>query len=353
LINTGLRATADMVPLNAWLVAGAAIESRAHPFFRINPAAGDSAAVRMDFTGNPQADADWPIHPFRYRDENGNAVETELAFTFADYSLLIAELREHFRMIPPGCESDALVPIRDYLAMDQEKANQKIPFTWAVDANQALHRLVVSRELTLACLDRLNYWHTLQEMAGVRNRYVELAVARTREEDQAAAAAERERLAAEHAAELERVRREAAGEAMQRLTDLLMGLDFGSPMPGALVAPRPRPASAPPPPTAAASAAGPASVAEEPEEEEAGFDEPWIDTILCTSCNDCLKINPLLFSYNEEKQASLGDTSKGTYAQLVEAAELCPARCIHPGKPWNPDEPNLEELMRRAAPFNQ
>jgi ferredoxin len=92
---------------------------------------------------------------------------------------------------------------------------------------------------------------------------------------------------------------------------------------------------------------------EAPEEEEGGFDEPWIDTVLCTSCNDCLKVNPLLFSYNEEKQASLGDITKGTYAQLVEAAELCPARCIHPGKPWNRDEPNLEELMRRAAPFNQ
>ncbi len=37
------------------------------------------------------------------------------------------------------------------------------------------------------------------------------------------------------------------------------------------------------------------------------FDEPWIDTPLCTSCNDCLKINPLLFLYNEEKQALLGD----------------------------------------------
>jgi ferredoxin len=182
---------------------------------------------------------------------------------------------------------------------------------------------------------------------------VELAIAHTREEEQAHATAERERLATEHAAELERVRREAAGEAMQRLTDLLLGLDFGAPLHGATAFHRPRPASPPATPAAAASATGPTPVAEQPEEEEAGFDEPWIDTMLCTSCNDCLKINPLLFSYNEEKQASLGDTSKGTYAQLVEAAELCPARCIHPGKPWNPEEPNLEELMRRAAPFNQ
>ena len=94
---------------------------------------------------------------------------------------------------------------------------------------------------------------------------------------------------------------------------------------------------------------------QEPEpddEEQPAFDEPWIDTPLCTSCNDCLEINPLLFLYNEEKQAYLGDLSTATYAQLVEAAELCPAKCIFPGKPWNPQEANLEELMERAAPFN-
>jgi ferredoxin len=88
-------------------------------------------------------------------------------------------------------------------------------------------------------------------------------------------------------------------------------------------------------------------------EAEPSFDNPWVDTPLCTSCNDCLKINPLLFVYNEEKQALLGDLGKASYAQLVEAAELCPARCIHPGRPWNPEEPDLEALIERAAPFNQ
>jgi ferredoxin len=83
------------------------------------------------------------------------------------------------------------------------------------------------------------------------------------------------------------------------------------------------------------------------------FDEPWIDTPLCTSCNDCLKINPMLFLYNDEKQALLGDLAGATFAQLVEAAELCPARCIHPGRPWNPDEPDLDALIARAAPFNR
>ena len=62
-----------------------------------------------------------------------------------------------------------VLPIQDYLAMGQAEAERRIPFVWAVDANARLLRLVVSRELTMACRDRLNWWHTLQELAGVRS----------------------------------------------------------------------------------------------------------------------------------------------------------------------------------------
>ena len=118
------------------------------------------------------------------------------------------------------------------------------------------------------------------------------------------------------------------------------------------------PAGPPPVPSGTPAQEAPAEPAttDEPtaaDEEELTFDEPWIDTVLCTSCNDCLKINPQLFLYNEEKQAYLGDTDTATYAQLVEAAEICPAKCIHPGNPWNPDEPDLADLTERAAPFNR
>ena len=91
---------------------------------------------------------------------------------------------------------------------------------------------------------------------------------------------------------------------------------------------------------------------EEAPEEDLSFDEPWIDTALCTSCNDCTAINPLIFVYDENKQARIGDPKAGTFAQIVQAAEKCPAHCIHPGKPLNPDEPNLDELTRRAEPYN-
>jgi hypothetical protein len=35
----------------------------------------------------------------------------------------------------------------------------------------------------------------------------------------------------------------------------------------------------------------------------------------------------------------------------VEAAENCQLSIIHPGKPWNQNEPGLDELVKRAEPF--
>ena len=53
----------------------------------------------------------------------------------------------------------------------------------------------------------------------------------------------------------------------------------------------------------------------------------------------------MMFAYNADKQAYLKDPKAGPYADLVEAAEICPAQCIHPGKPLDPNEPGLEELI--------
>ena len=80
--------------------------------------------------------------------------------------------------------------------------------------------------------------------------------------------------------------------------------------------------------------------------------EPSIDSARCTACNECTNINKRMFAYNAKKQAFIKDASAGTFAQLVAAAEKCPVRIIHPGTPRNPAEKNLEELRRRAAPFN-
>ncbi len=356
LIDRGNQAETKRPLLDSWVVASAALESRAHPFILVNPEAGDHAAERVSFDGNLQPERDWPVEPFSYQNTQGEVTETDLAFTFADYSLLIPQLHEYFRMVPDGCHTEDLVSVDCYLNLPADRLDRCVPFIWAIDAEGALHRVVVSRILMLACRDRLNYWRTLQELAGIHNRYVDLAIEKVREEEQLADAAQRQQLENEHKEDLETVRSETANEVMGQLVDVLMDGDLASLIHGGGPAGS-MPASDAPPtaePVVEAESTQAESAPEVPveEEEEVSFDDPWIDAILCTTCDDCMAINKLVFVYNEDKQAVIEDARAGTYAEMVEAAEICPAKCIHPGKPLNPDEPGLDELIARAEPYN-
>jgi len=80
--------------------------------------------------------------------------------------------------------------------------------------------------------------------------------------------------------------------------------------------------------------------------------EAYIETPRCTSCNDCTNLNNRMFGYDGNKQAVVKDVHAGTFAQLVQAAEKCPAGIIHPGDPVNPKEKDLEKWIKRAEPFN-
>jgi hypothetical protein len=354
LINRGTQTKTKKPLLDAWFVASAALESRAHPFLLVDPDGGDHAAERIGFAGNPQADNDWPIETLEYRSADGETTKMDLAFTFADYALLLPALHEHFRVVPAGFESPDLVTVDEYLKADEELVDRLVPFVWGIDEDDILTRLVVSRALVFACRDRLNYWHTLQELAGIQNFYVEEAINRIIEEQQAVIDAEREQLKKEHEEQLESARSEAAGEAMGQLVDVLMGADLSGMLAGgSQMASMPASTTAATgQPTEPAPEAEAQVEVEVEEEDELSFDEPWLDTAMCTTCDDCMGVNKMMFAYNDDKQAIIKDPRAGTFADLVAAAEICPAKCIHPGKPLDPSEAGLDELIARAAPFN-
>jgi len=339
-----------------WLMASSAIECRAHPFFQVIRGLESESEDELSIEGNTQAESDWSVNAFSYQNEQGQAFETELAFTFADYCLLHESLHDQFRMVPAGCDSEDLVSVSEYLDNSVEKPERAIPYVFAVDATGLLHKVVISRALIMACRDRQNYWRSLQAQCGIHNKYVNQARQEVREEERANAAEEREQLVAEYETELTRVRQEATSDVMGKLATVLVGLDpsglvSGSPAVAAPVAPSTTETD---PAEDAQEAAAEAAITEPEvvEEDEVSFDEPWIDSILCTTCDDCMTVSKLLFVYNEDKQAFIPDPSLGTYQEMVKAAELCPARCIHPGKPLDPNEPGLEELIQRADPFN-
>jgi ferredoxin len=361
-VSTGLDAGNREPAIGAFLHAGAAIDARAHPLFRYDPDAGSTWARRLDFSGNPDVEADWAEGRLRRIGSGAAEEEVEVAFTFADFGLLDPDLAGEYRIVPTGLETPALVPVVEALA---DGGAHAVPFVEGVDRDGQLLRAVISRRLLAATRDRLDFWHTLQELAGVRNEYVREAVAAARDEAAAVLRAERERLEAALGAAVDRARDEAVARAMDGLARSLLelGPDAFAASPAASAA-TPGAGAARPPAATGSAGAGPAQAAAspaasepppeaEPAGEEPAFAEPWIDTVLCTSCNDCRNINPQLFVYDGNKQAMIGDPTAGTYRQLVTAAEKCPARCIHPGLPLNPDEPGLDELVARAAPFNR
>ena len=79
---------------------------------------------------------------------------------------------------------------------------------------------------------------------------------------------------------------------------------------------------------------------------------PWIDTAECTSCDECIKINPQIFAYDENDKAYIKDAAGGPFRDLVKAAERCTAQVIHPGLPRDPSEKDAEKWIRRAEKYN-
>ena len=76
------RRRGDLPP---YLVAAAAMESRAFPAFSYDPSAGSDWASRFDLAANPQPERDWPVHSFAYEDEAHQTVTEDVAFTLVDF----------------------------------------------------------------------------------------------------------------------------------------------------------------------------------------------------------------------------------------------------------------------------
>jgi len=299
-------ATGNAGELSAYLVAAAAMESRAFPAFTFDPSAGTDWASRFDLGSNPQIDRDWPLHEFTYETPEHQRAGEEVAFTLVHFVACDRRYTRHFARVPRADWNAKMVPVGESLAREQKGLPETIPTLLMVDAGNLLQKVLVDDKVMREARRYREMWHSLQELGGVHNSHAERLLARERK-----AQDERERAIAE-----------------------ARGLE-----------PAPQPAAAAAAPAVSAAAAA-AAAAPEPSPDEA-----YIETARCTSCNECTKINDKLFAYNENKQAYIANPDAGTYAQLVEAAESCQVSIIHPGKPRNANEPGVAELMQRAEAF--
>ena len=333
------------------------LESRAFPFLVYDPDRGKTFAERLDLEGNPDPDENWPTYELSYTAENGAEKTLSLPLTIADWAAGEPRFGKHFHTLPREAWSDDQILFHEYLELSAEERQTKQPFIWAHAKDGGLARLSCSLEMVELAEDRLDFWNELRELAGTRLSERVTArllrpVEREHEKKLKALTEDYERRLAELQANYPEQITQRIAEAL--VGGELAGLGLGtSPASAVVAAPAPSSPAAPPvpqPPPVVAEA--PAPAAEPVAEAEAEGLDPYIDTELCTSCNECTQLNPKMFAYNNDKKAYIQDPKAGTFKQLVQAAERCTARIIHPGTPLDPDEPDLEEWMKRAERFN-
>ncbi len=344
--------------LTALLRARAAVAGRACPALTYDPDAGDTWADRFDLGGNPDPAQAWPSSSLAVTSEAGEEQTLELPVTWADAAALDPAAARHVRGVTVDAWGEDQVPLSEWIAAARPGGESPgVPFIWLLGEDDVLTRGVVSRQLALACRDHQRAWRVAQELGGFDNAWASRAAEAARSAAVSEADAQRAELEAAHATALETTRTETARGAIGELAQRLMGLDVagaaalaGSALRTSTTTP------AAPTPTAEAhdESAAQVAVAEEPpaddgDDDDDGLDEAYIDTMLCTSCNDCRNINAELFLYNADKQAYLGDLSSGTYLEMVRAAEVCPAKCIHPGPPQPGDATATDAVLARAA----
>ncbi len=304
-----------------YLASAAACEARAFPCFVYDPGAGKAAdnglAARFSLDGNPQREQDWPRYRLGYELNGHDRQDVDTAFTVVDFVAADPRFASCFASVTapeePGDAENRLVAVDEYLRLGARERSRALPCVLLIDEQNRVRRAVVDEKLVEAAQRCLDAWHSLQEWGGIGNSHARAAL----KEAQRAWEAEKTRLLAQADA------RTAA------------------PAPATAPVATAAPAAAVPAPAAPPEAAEPAP----------SSDDPWIETARCTTCNECTQLNDRMFGYNENKQAYIRDPDAGTYRELVQAAETCQVAIIHPGKPRNPDEPGLEELLKRAEPF--
>ena len=303
--------TGNISGLNPYLVSAAATESRAFPTFVYDPSSGADWSSRLSIGDNPQLESDWPVHTFAYEDMDLQRLAEDITFTFIEFVVSDERFSGFFARVPKEDWTAAMIPVGQYLEAGSDENSEAVPYVLMVDENNMLHKLVVDDRLVRIARRCRDMWHSLQEMGGIHNSHALKLLKREQKRWQA--------------------------DKDKELAEL-----DSRPLP------EPIPAASTEPPVAISTV-----ISDEPEDvPEPPSDDPFIETVRCTTCNECTDVNSQMFAYNDNMQAFIADPSAGTYRQLVEAAENCQVSIIHPGKPKDQSEPNLEELVERAKIFN-
>jgi pyruvate-ferredoxin/flavodoxin oxidoreductase len=305
-----------------------AVESRAYPLYRYDPDRGNTVAECLDIDGNPSINLDWPVAKISYV-ERGRNKEMEIPTTFVDFAVTETRFRKHFRKVPRDAWHEDMLLVSEYIDLEEDDREGKVPYVWALDASRQLSRLLVDESMVKSAEERRDFWVMLKALA------------------------ETEEMPVSDDGQIEsRVRQEVVQKIAAGLMGIVSGnqaLDLNTMLesaPDIQPGPAAQPAVGQPPQLAAVETAAPAA--------EAGgeYMAPWIDTEECTTCDECILINPQIFEYNADKKAIIKNPDGGPYRDIVKAAEKCTAQIIHPGLPRDRSAKDMAKWIKRGVKFN-
>lgn len=321
-----------------------AVESRAYPLFRYDPDAGPMPHDAFDLGGNPAIDQIWPTYEMKYSD-GGREKSMTLPMTFADFAITETRFRKHFRSAPPDTWNDNMVPLADFLELPPSDRQGRFPYIWSIDRENRLMRLLVAEPMVRACEDRRDFWRMLKSIARVDE---------PRQDRETISAEVKQELTRRIAAGVMRWVAEMGGEDAGAMTDVVTGAMTGASAEGVGEHSACEPTTAAEAKTiggekngAARTGAGTNGGAG-----TKGSMAPWIDSQGCTSCDECIKINPNIFAYNDNKKAYIKNPGGGPFQDLVKAAERCTAQVIHPGLPKDRSAKDIDQWIKRAQKHN-
>ncbi len=316
-----------------------ALESRAFPHLVYDPDAGEHISDCLSLDGNPALDEIWPSYQLSYLEENGTEAGMTLPVTIADWAAHEARFRKHFRPVPKDISEGELVPFHEYIARSREDREGAQPFIYTLDAERHLDRLLVAQGVVELAEDRLRFWSQLKELAGLElsSSLQEIVTEQLQREYEAKLLEMKTRYPKLIARRLMEGLLKSAQEG-DELSNTLEGvtLDFEAEKEV---------------PVTRDISSSPTLQLTQKSDDAIGV-APYLESERCTTCDECIGVNPKLFVYNAKKQAYITDAKLGSFKDLVVAAERCPAEIIHPGTPQNPKEKNLDALIKRAQRFN-
>lgn len=317
-----------------------AVESRTHPLITFDPRLGKTWEACIDLTANPQLDQNWITYSLEYTDEYGNKFAIDTPLTFADWALTEPIFNPHFQSLAADTETDDMVLLTDYIAMSTHEREHKTPFIWAVQPQtNHLLRVQVSLAMVHATQQRNIFWRILKDLGG--HNKVEV--------------------------DIQAIIGQAKAEMAQTITEGLISMIDGdssvlkhildtsntaSPSPSSASLTATKKLTSAKVETQQTTTIKQETIAKKSDVKgKQDYEAVWIETPDCTTCDECVDIAPDIFQYNADKKAIVIDPTKGTFEDIVRSAEKCTAVIIHPGTPWNPDEPNLDKLIKRAEKF--